>query len=304
MRVLLTGATGFVGSHVLRGLVAKGHEVHCLVRRGSSVESLRHVSDAYSIVEGDLSHAERLSSVVQQLRPEAAVHLAWYAVPGRYWEASENLGCVRFSLDLADQLAKAGCRRLIVAGSCAEYDWRYGFLSEDSTPCNPSTLYGACKHGLRLILERYCTNAGLELAWPRFFFLYGPMEKPQRLASSVIRHLLEGKTAPCSSGNQIRDFLYIEDAAAAVCAILASSLRGPVNVASGIPLSVRSFVDRIAVQIGEPNRIDYGATPMDPTEPPLLVGDIRRLTTQTTWTPQVSLEEGLRRTIDWWKVNG
>ena len=302
MRIFLTGATGFIGSHLLRRLVAQGHQVHCLVRPGSSLERIRDLRDAFITVEGDLSDSGRLRSILKALKPEAAIHLAWYAVPGRYWEAPENLDCVKFSLGLAERLVETGCRRLVVAGSCAEYDWRYGYLSEDRTPCGPQTLYGASKHGLRLMLEKYGLNTGLEVAWPRFFFLYGPSESPQRLASSVIRSLLDGKPALCSNGQQMRDFLYIEDAAAAVCAILESSLKGPINVASGVPVSVRNFVDRIASQIGSPGQVRYGAIPTDPAEPSLLVGDNQRLTTQTPWVPKVTLEEGIRRTIEWWKL--
>ena len=138
MRVLITGASGFLGSHVARLLVQEGNEVFALVRRESDLWRLRDVQDALHLVYGDVLDGEQMAAIVQQVRPELCLHLAWYAEPGVYLSSPLNIRYIGASLNLAMQLAEAGCRRLVVAGTCAEYDADYGYLSE-SSPTRPVT---------------------------------------------------------------------------------------------------------------------------------------------------------------------
>ncbi|MGD0693675.1 MAG: NAD(P)-dependent oxidoreductase [Terriglobia bacterium] len=301
MRVLVTGAAGFIGSHVTRRVVQEGHEVWAAILPGESTDRLTDVLDRLSVVAVDLRDGQAVRELVSAARPECAIHLAWYAVPGQYWTAPENLDCVAMSLNLAQALVAAGCSRLVAAGSCAEYDWSYGFLSEDVTPLMPRTLYGACKNATRQVLEAYCAQTSLAFAWTRFFYLYGPGEAPKRLVPSVILSLLRGETAKCTEGEQLRDFLHVEDAAAAVWAIAQSSLAGPVNIGSGQPVRIRSLVETLGRILEAGEKTVFGALPTDPAEPPFLVADVRRLKSHTAWEPIFVLDEGLRRTAAWWR---
>src|SRR5436190_5168313 len=146
------------------------------------------------------------------------LQLDWYAVPGRYWTSTENIRWVHASLELLQLFREHGGERVVMAGTCAEYSWAGGYCSESATELAPASLYGTCKHALRLIVEAYAEQTNLSVAWARLFFLYGPFEDSTRLVASVIRSLLKGQPALCSSGNQQRDFLYVEDAAKALVA--------------------------------------------------------------------------------------
>ena len=299
----MTGAAGFIGSHVTRRIVRDGHTVCAAIRPGESTDRLTDVLSRLSVIACDLRDARAVQGLISVAQPECTIHLAWYAVPGKYWTAPENLDCVSMSLCLARALGAAGCSRLVAAGSCAEYDWDYGYLSEDTTPLKPRTLYGACKNATREILEAFCADAGMGFAWARFFYLYGPGEQQARLVRSVIQALQSGGMAECTTGEQIRDFLHVEDVASAVWAIAQSNLTGSVNVASGQPVKIRDIAETLGRILQASSKLAFGALPTDPQEPPLLVGDVRKLKSQTDWTPRWTLEEGLRQTVAWWREN-
>ena len=188
-----------------------------------------------------------------------------------------------------------------MAGSCAEYDWRYGYCSEATTPLAPTTLYGICKYSLQLMLSAFSKQAGLSAAWGRIFFLFGQYEHPDRLVAYVIRSLLREEMARCSHGNQIRDFLYVQDVADAFVVLLDSAVSGPINIASGRPVALRELIYKIAAKFKREDLVQLGAVSTPPDEPPLLVADVRRLHDEVDWTPKYDLDTGLEQTIEWWK---
>jgi nucleoside-diphosphate-sugar epimerase len=295
-KVLITGATGFIGRHCLPSLLEAGYEVYAV----SSKTSTSKLPNLHWH-RADLLDSEQVSALIAEVRPTQLLHFAWFTAPGEYWNSLENLRWVRASLDLLQAFASYGGRRVVMAGTCAEYDWQYGYCSEQVTPLAPATLYGTCKHSLQIMLEASVRQTGLSAAWGRIFFLYGPHEHPDRLISSVICSLLKGEPARCSHGNQIRDFLYVEDVADAFTALLGSNVTGPVNVASGCPISLRNIIYKIAEKIDRKDLIQLGAVPALANEPPLLVADVSRLKNEVGWLPKYNLDRGLEQTIAWWR---
>jgi nucleoside-diphosphate-sugar epimerase len=189
-----------------------------------------------------------------------------------------------------------------MAGTCAEYDWNYELYSEQTTPLKPATLYGVCKHALQGIVDAFCRQTGVSYAWGRIFFLYGPNEHPDRLVSSVIRSLLQGEPAHCSHGNQLRDFLHVEDVAHAFVMLLDSDMEGAVNIGQGNPTSIREVVEIIGDQLHGRQLIQLGSLPAPPLDPPSLIADTHRLKS-IGWYPKYTLKTGLEQTIAWWKTN-
>jgi nucleoside-diphosphate-sugar epimerase len=296
-RVLLTGASGFVGRHCLQALQGRGYQV-------DAVASPKHVPpSAWPGVEWhtvDLLDRVQVSSLLAEVRPTHLLHCAWYAVPGKYWTAAENFSWVGAGLHLLEAFADHGGQRVVGVGSCAEYDWLDGHCSERTTPLHPATTYGVCKHAFEQLLTAFGKHAKISTAWGRLFFLYGPYEPEKRLVASVIESILREQPALCSSGQQIRDFLYVQDAADALVALLDSEVLGLVNIASGVPIAVRELVGEIATQLQRPHLVRLGALPMD-NEPQLLVADISRLRDEVGWTPRYDLSNGIAETINWWK---
>jgi nucleoside-diphosphate-sugar epimerase len=290
---MLTGATGFIGRHALTALTQAGHEVHAVARRGGP-----------ELVGVTWYEADLLAGAefVTETRPEVLVHLAWYAEHARFWTSIENVRWVEASLELLRAFAAAGGRRVVMAGTCAEYEWgREQDLNEHDSPLRPSTLYGVCKDALRRVASAYASEAALELAWGRLFFLYGPHEQPTRLVPGVIRALLAGERAATTAGSQVRDFMHVQDVAEALVALAQSDVTGSVNIASGRSASVAEVLDLIGALTGAAHLIDRGARPTPALEPPRIVADVRRLEREVCFRPCVSLSDGLASTVGWWR---
>jgi nucleoside-diphosphate-sugar epimerase len=294
-RVLITGATGFIGRHCLAPLLSQAGEVHAV---GRSVARLTHENLHVHVT--DLFDPRDVSDLIGRIKPSHLVHLAWITTPGDYWESPENLTWVEASLHLMRRFVEHGGRRAVLAGSSAEYDWSKGLCHETTTPLRPASLYGACKATLHTMVEALARQTDLSIAWARLFFLYGPHEHPARLVPSVIRSLLHGGTAQCRVGAQCRDFLYVADAAAALIALLGSRVDGAINIGAGEALSVRELVERIAGALGAPGRVSVADQGNEKEAPPV-IADVSRLRCELGWSAKHELTEGLAETITWWR---
>jgi nucleoside-diphosphate-sugar epimerase len=301
MRAFITGASGFVGSHVVQHLAEQGHSVFAAARGVCPMETPYETRGKVQAIRLDLKNHAEVRSAIRTIRPELTIHLSWCTQRADCWTTTDNLDYVEASLHLAHALNEFGCRRLVVAGSCVEYDWDYGYLSEDTTPLHPCVLYGASKNALRQMLEAFCAKKNMPLAWLRLFNLYGPRDRPERLVPSVILSLSRGDNALCTRGEQIRDFLHVDDAAAAFVKVSLSNFTGALNIASGEPVSVKSIVETIAGIMNARDRVALGALPTDPSHPAVLVADIRKLFRTMSWRPSRDLRQGLSDTVTWWQ---
>lgn len=295
-RVLLTGGTGFIGRHAVGPLLERGYDVHAVGRRRPE-----QASSEVAWHEVDLLDPEATAAAVADIGASHLLHFAWYAEHGRFWEAHENLDWVAASLRLVRSFHLAGGHRAVMAGTCAEYDWS-GDCCDELTPLRPSTLYGVSKNALRQIVETYARSAGLSLAWGRIFFTYGPGEQPTRLVAAVARALLSGEPVACSSGSQIRDFLYVEDLADAFAALVDSDVAGALDIGSGEAVTLREVLEQLEATADRGELVRYGAAPPR-DEPVRIVADVRRLRADLGWHPAHRLDEGLARTLAWWAAS-
>lgn len=293
-KVLLTGASGFIGQHTIPFLLKHGHEVH-------AVSSKQNESKHVQWHQVDLLDLLATKTLIEKIKPTHLLHLAWYAVPGKYWTATENLDWVVASLNLLKYFSIHGGKRVVMAGTCAEYDWHYDYCDENFTPLAPQSLYGSAKHGLQSILSHFTTQNKISSAWGRIFYLYGPHEQNNRLVPSVIHSLLKNQDVKCTNGLQVRDFSHVEDTASAFVALLESNVMGNVNIASGNPVSVKEIINSISEIIGGSGKVLFGAIERPDTDPDALIANISRLTQEVSWQPNYDLNTGLAHTIDWWK---
>lgn len=295
-RVMLTGANGFVGQYVLDMLLRENIEVHAISR------SERGCSENNKVIwhQANLFDAVQVKELFQRTKPSHLLHLAWETTPGIYWRSLANFQWVEASLGLVRFFYEYGGERLVVAGTCAEYDWSSGILIEEQTSLSYSSSYAACKNGLRSLLEQYAQQTGLSFAWGRVFFIYGPHEPPMKMIPTVVRSLLLNEPANCTEGKQMRDFIYVADAAAAFCTLLLSNWNGVVNIASGEAVAVKEVVMSIASKMGRSELVRLGAVQTNVEEPPVVQGNIDRIKA-LNWRPQFGLETGLDQTIAWWK---
>lgn len=297
-RVLVTGATGFIGRHTLPRLIESGYEVHAVGGQRSPETSDRNI--VWHRV--NLLESGEIAALVDKVRPSHLLHFAWYAVPGKYWTAPENLAWLSASAGLMQAFSERDGRRAVMAGSCAEYDWKFDYCSEQFTPCRPATLYGACKYGTQILLDAWSRQTGISSAWGRVFNLYGPGEPYSRLVPSVIGSLLRGEPARCTHCKQIRDFMHVQDVAAAFVALLDSDVRGPVNIASGTAIALMDIVHTIADYLHMRELVQLGAISAPAGEPDVLIADVGRLHDEVGFRPRYELKEGIEQMIEHMKA--
>ena len=301
MRILLTGANGFIGAHVARLALAEGCQVTALVRPRANLQRLADIRQRLDIIEGDLRSTAELEGALRQQVPDITLHLAWYAEPGgRCLWAQENIECLTGSLALLRVLHDLGCPRIVLAGTSVEYDTTTGYVSETS-PIRPANLYAAAKHALFMTTSLFDHEGKWSVATARIFSLYGPWEDPRRLVPFVIGKLLAGEPCDLTKGEQIRDYSHVEDCAGAMWAIAKSKIAGPVNVGSSQPVSVASVAERLGQILGRSELLRFGARPSPPGDPAFLVANTDRLRGEVGWRPRFDLASGLQHTVEWWR---
>ncbi|WP_295434387.1 NAD(P)-dependent oxidoreductase [uncultured Thiodictyon sp.] len=268
--ILLTGAGGFVGRQVMRYLAEQGHPLRLVLRSGSPASA--QLSQGAEVIETpDLFQEGSEWWLAALTGVDTVVHLAWYTEPGKYLQSELNLECLSGTIELARASIQAGVRRVVGIGTCAEYDLAQGMLQTD-TPLNPQTLYAACKASVFQVLCQLLPTAGVEYAWCRLFYLYGEGEDPRRLVPYLRRQLSAGEPAELTSGNQIRDFLDVREAGAMIAKAALAERQGPINICSGIPISVRQLAERIADEYGHRDLLRFGARLDNLFDPPCVVG--------------------------------
>ena len=296
-KLLLTGATGFIGSHVLDALLFRGvYDVHAVTHDTLSPQRL-----GVTWHQADLLNSVQTDCLMRDLCPDLLMHFAWYAVPGEYWVSNKNLDWAEASIHLIKSFYAYGGQRIVGAGTCAEYKWGSEILSESATALEPATLYGQSKLKVGELLDKYAREFDKSSAWGRIFFLYGPYEDPRRLVSSVICSLLGNKPALCTHCQQVRDFLYVKDVAAAFVALLESDVSGPVNIASGCAVKLQEIVQIAERCLGMEGQVKFGELPVADNECPVIVGDCHRLNFEVGWRPAYSFIAGLTETRDYWR---
>jgi nucleoside-diphosphate-sugar epimerase len=294
-KVLLTGASGFIGRHCIGPLMASGYEVHALSNKSALNGSNIH----WHLL--DLMDGKKLGALMEEIQPTHLLHLAWDVTHGVYWTSQDNLRWVQASLDLLRAFQVNGGKRVVAAGTCAEYDWRSGYCTERITPYLPTSLYGACKLSLHTVFEAFARQTGLSAGWGHIFFLFGPNEQAARLVASAITSLLRRQPIRCTHGRQIRDFLYVKDVANAFVSLLNSDVTGPVNIGSGNPITLREIIVKVAEQMNGEQLIQFGAVQPAPDEPLVLLPETRRIHQEVGWSEKYDIDSGLSETIDWWR---
>lgn len=267
--ILITGATGFVGRHVLQSLLDSGHDVRLVLREGSRTFNSEKVDDIFytdDLFNESLAWWKKVCEGV-----DTVVHLAWYVDHSNYLQSPKNLDCLVGTLNLARGAAAAGVSRFVGIGTCFEYDLSVGVLSID-TPLKPSTLYASSKVATFLNLSEYFSIEGIDFSWCRLFYLYGDGEDARRLVPYIRKKLEAEESVDLTLGEQIRDFLEVKVAADEIVQVILGKAVGAVNICSGKPITVRQLAEKIADEYGKRELLRFGARQANLVDPPCVVG--------------------------------
>lgn len=305
-QVLVLGATGCIGSWVARSLCARGSKLSLVVRDKEASErvfSFYNIRGDVFVV--DVENLEAVAKLLHRIKPSITFNLAGYGMdpPER-----DPRPAYQINVDLLDVLLETIAerqdkawpgQRIVHVGSQLEYGAIGGNLSEDAIP-KPNTLYGKSKLAGTELLTRFCRNYNFKGLTARPFTVYGPGESDRRLLPSLIKTAITRRPLQLTSGEQKRDFIYVEDVSEALVRLgIAPAAPGDiVNLATGCLTSVRDFVETAARILKIPeDQLRFGELPALPEEMHHSEVATERLRRLTGWAPSTMIEEGIRKTI-------
>jgi nucleoside-diphosphate-sugar epimerase len=297
---LVTGATGFIGSHVVRELIKMNFEVYALVRHESNLWRIEDVKDKIKKIQYDIFDSEKLKKIVRDIGPNIIIHLAWYVEPGKYLNSIKNIDYIRASVELAKIAKEINCQKFVSVGSCFEYDLEEKYISEN-TKLSPNTLYSASKIATFYALKEIFNNSSTKFVWARLFYLFGPYEDERRFVPYIISSLLKNEEVLLTDCLQVRDYLFIEDCSKIIVKISLSDFEGEINIGSGIPITLKEIALMIGKKLNRVEKLKIGAKARPPNDPPFVCAKIEKLKSIFPEFIPENLESAIDKTIAWWK---
>jgi dTDP-glucose 4,6-dehydratase len=305
-RVLVTGASGFIGSHLTRLLVAEGVDVHALTDEVSSVYPVRLLDQRERITlhEANLNDRNAMDAVVDRARPELVFHLAAYTHVGKSWQRVDE--CIQTNIagtvNLLSALADSGYRRFVYTGTSEIYGDIPVPFREDAR-VDPISPYAVSKHAGESLCRVFHQGRGWPIVMVRPFNAYGPAQAPDRVIPEIIVRALRGQELRMTQGLQTREFNYVEDLADGFVRLATTpGIEGEIfNLGSGEEVSMRTLATTILDLMGNPIEAQFGALPERPTEIRRMFSDSNKAREQLGWKPTHGLAEGLEKTIRWYR---
>ncbi|PYS56071.1 MAG: NAD(P)-dependent oxidoreductase [Acidobacteria bacterium] len=290
MKVLVTGARGFLGRYVIASLKRRGIETVAVGRPP------RDGLEDPAFISADLLSDWNAAEIIRASGASHLIHLAWYTEHGKYWSSRLNLDWVGATVRLVEAFCEGGGQHITAAGTCAEYDWAQGYCHEATTALTPRSLYGVAKDATRRLVTAVCEQYGARFAWGRIFIPFGAGESSERLVPALIG-VFSGTKQPFGvDADAVRDFLHASDVAEGLVMLLLSGVHGAYNVSSGQPVQIKQVVETLANRFNIDPHLVLRLYRERSDEPALLVGDNANLKS-LGWEPQLSLNAGLSRTL-------
>lgn len=304
-KVFITGATGFVGSHLVRKSLQKGAEVYVNIRKSSDTWRISDILQDVSIINADITEYEKLHDSVKKIHPNIFFHTAVYGGSGEQKDIEKIIKAnILGTVNLLRSCKNLNFDLFVNTGSSSEYGIKNTAMQE-SDILEPVTDYGVSKTAATLFCQKTAMTENLPIVTLRLFSPYGPYEQKSRLIPSVILAALQKQNPHIASRDFVRDFIYIDDVSDAYMATM--SLNNPkgriYNIGLGIQHTVGDVTDIIIRLLGNEVTYTTGLPPSWKNEPSFWQADINRAASELNWMPKYTLNQGLEKTIDWFKEN-
>lgn len=295
MRVFITGGTGFIGRYVLKHLGKEGYNILLLTRASKENFSSIMKSKKVDIISGNLSDIDKWKNKLKQFKPEVTIHLAWEGIPD--YGVKTSIKNLKYGLNLFEELASSGCKKIICTGSCWEYGQNQGEISED-LPVKSLNAFTIAKNVLHLLGREIAKENNMQFIWTRLFYVYGPGQRENSLIPHIIKCVKEGKEPKIKTPSARNDFIYVEDVAKAIVAILEKCKQSTVyNIGSGDSTSIQDIIKIIY------SKLHLNYKPKDKVfksdNPPFdtFWADISKIKKEIGWEPKLTISDALQRTI-------
>lgn len=301
-RVLITGASGFIGANLARERLSAGDEVHLILRGAGTPWRLADIVEHVRVHAADLRDADAVAATLRGAKPDWVYHCAAYGAYSTQNDARRILETnVLGTANLLAAFLASGASAFVNAGSSSEYGWKDHAPGEDEA-LDPNSDYAVAKCAATLWCRRHAPTDGRRVVTLRLYSVFGPFEEPTRFVPTLALRALEGGWPPLVSPEVARDFVYVDDVAEAfrLAAGTTAQPRGPIyNVATGAMTRVRDAVETARRVFGVASEPVWGSMPDRAWDTNVWVGDPRRIGEALGWRAQTSFEAGLRRTAAW-----
>ena len=299
MKILVTGASGFIGSAVVRELVQCGHDVAVLQRPKTNFSPLAGLPVTPIRVEDSRSSfAKDELAALTTFRPDAVIHAGWSGVGNAARNDEAQFENEEVTLNVLRAARDSGARHFIGLGSQAEYGPVEGSITETQSLA-PTTLYGAAKAAAFFSASVLAAQFDLEFSWVRIFSTYGPGDAPHWMIQDIASKLLLNEPADLTPGTQMWDYLFVDDAATAIRAVSESPVGlGALNLGSGSAITIREIVEKLHTICLSRSELNFGRVPFRSDQVMHLQADTAKLRKTTGWEPLVNLDEGLLLTVN------
>lgn len=306
-KILITGATGFVGSNLVRVFLNEKHEIHIFVRDNSNTWTLGKSLKKVVTHKVDIENSAKVKTVLREVKPNFLLHLANLGVYGGEETNVSNYIKVNVigTVNLISAIKHSNFELFINTGSSAEYGPKTKPMNEQDS-CIPTTFYGVSKLTATYYSKLIAKQTGLPICTLRLFSPYGPNDNKNRLIPYTILKALSNRVVKIHDRNAVRDYLYIEDVTNAYQKAMQAKLkiRGEtINIGSGYQISVAEIVSTIINLANSKSRVILPRSTSRPYESVTWQADIKKAKKYLNWKPQFTLEEGLSQTIKWFKNN-
>lgn len=304
IKVLITGATGFVGSNLIYRLVHDNYEVHFFKRKNSSLWRIKDIISRLNSHEVDLQDKKRLLKILGEIKPKIIFHLANLGLYGGIDSPIEESIKINLlgTINLIESTHKIDYDCFINTGSSSEYGIKQSPMSEDDL-CRPDSNYALTKLASSLWAQSYAVKNKKPLATLRLFSPFGPFDHPSRFITQTILNLIRGKDIYIKSSNAVRDYIFIEDVVEAfmLCIKNTHNLSGEIfNIGYGRQTTIRDVLELLTKQIDSNSRIFYEDSAKDKN---MWQANIQKAKKKLKWYPKKPLKDGLQETVDWFKKN-
>jgi len=293
-KIIVTGASGFIGRACVKQLLDQGDfEIHAVSRKKS-----KNIFKNLFWYQIDLFDTKQIQDFCREVKADYLLHLAW-DVSEKNYNSTHHYDWVAVSVNLVKSFVKQKGERVLISGTCDEYDWNCKNCSEKS-PIEPRNIYGIAKNRLRQLLEPYTKQHKVSFVWGRIFFAYGPYENPKNIIPYIIRNLKNNLDVEIMKKGDVRDYIYVDDVASALGALIESDIQGVVNISSDRPLKIKELVLKIANHFNKAHLVNFADTASNSEI--YVVGENSRLQKELDWKPKVNIDEGLKRTIQFFEA--
>lgn len=301
-KIMITGASSFIGVNLIQELIKKNYDIIALVRRNSHKKQLIPSCECIRVIELDMEDYKNASKVVGD-EVDCLVHLSWNGTRAASRDDAElQKNNYKYSMDIVHGAISMGCKRIISAGSQAEYGICDGIISEESK-CNPITEYGKQKLNFYADTLALCQEKGISFKEPRFFSLYGCDDYEESMMISIIKKMLSNEKCDLTLGIQMWDFLHVSDATRGLVLLIEKQCEdGVYNFGSGDTRMLKDFLEEMRMLAKSDSILNYGVIPYPQTGMTTIQPDVRKLVKQTGWYPQISFQEGVLQIMKKYKL--